>query len=85
MYAIITYQRKRKRAEKGRKWKNRGANSSDMEIIDDTSSPKEANKLTKEQKKKWKRAKNLLNVGEISKAMAAILSNGVADVNDEVL
>ena len=28
---------------------------------------------------------NLLNVGEVSKAMSAILSNGVADVNDEVL
>ena len=41
--------------------------------------------MTKEQKKKFKRAKNLLNVGEVSKAMRAMLSNGVADVNDEVL
>ena len=34
---------------------------------------------------KYKRAKNLVNVGEISKAMGSILSNGVAKVDDEVL
>ena len=31
------------------------------------------------------RAKNLLNVGEVSKAMSAILSSGVAKVDSEVL
>jgi len=35
--------------------------------------------------KKYKRAKSLVNVGEVSKAMSAILSNGVAKVDSEVL
>ena len=35
--------------------------------------------------RKYKRAKNLVNVGEVSKAMSAILSNGVAKVDSEVL
>ena len=30
-------------------------------------------------------ARNLVSVGEVSKAMSAILSNGVAKVNSEVL
>ena len=41
--------------------------------------------LAKEQMKKYKRAKNLVNVGEVSKAMSAILSNGVAKVDGDVL
>ena len=41
--------------------------------------------LTNAQIKMYKRAKNLLNVGEVSKAMSAILSNGVAKVDEEVL
>ena len=41
--------------------------------------------LTTAQITKYKRAKNLVNVREISKAMATILSNGVANVDDEVL
>ena len=35
--------------------------------------------------KKYKRAKNLINVGEVSKAMSAILSDGVAKVDSQVL
>ena len=35
--------------------------------------------------KKYKRAKNLVNVGEISKAVSAILSDGVAKVDAQVL
>ena len=35
--------------------------------------------------KKYKRAKNLVNVGEISKAMSALLSDGVAKVDSQVL
>ena len=34
--------------------------------------------LTESLLKKYKRAKNLVNVGEVSKAMSAIVSNGVA-------
>ena len=41
--------------------------------------------LTSAQMTKYKRAKNLVNVGEISKAMSSILSNGVAKVDDDIL
>ena len=41
--------------------------------------------LTEVWMKKYKRAKNLINVGEVSKAMAAILSDGVAKVDSQVL
>ena len=41
--------------------------------------------LSDAQIKMYKRAKNLVNVGEVSKAMSTILSNGVAKVDSEVL
>ena len=43
------------------------------------------NELSDAQIKMYKRAKNLVNVGEVSKAMSTILSNGVAKVDSEVL
>ena len=42
-------------------------------------------KLTKEQMKMYKRAKNYVNFGELSKAMASIRSNGIAEVTSDVL
>ena len=41
--------------------------------------------LTNTQMKMYKRAKKLLNMGQVSKAMSTILSNGVAKVDSEVL
>ena len=78
-------QERQKLFKKGRKWQYRGANSKEMDIVDSKSSQIEFIALTKEQEKKYKRAKNLLNVGEVSKAMSAVLSNGVAEVDAEVL
>ena len=41
--------------------------------------------LTKVQKNTYKRAKNYVNLGELSKAMTSLRSNGIAEVTDSVL
>ena len=57
------------------------SNDSDFSM----NSGKLGNKLTKEQMMMYKRAKNYVNVGELSKAMSSIRSNGIAEVNNSVL
>ena len=41
--------------------------------------------LTKEQKQRYRRARNYVNVGELGKGMTAIRSNGIAPVDENVL
>ena len=60
-------------------------NARDKYAVDQNSFQKEIGALSNEQKRKFKRVKNLLNVGEVSKAMSALLSNGIAKVDDQVL
>ena len=57
----------------------------DLNICEGKSCQTGPDTLSTEQKKKFKRVKNLINVGEVSKAMSALLSNGVAKVDKEVL
>ena len=47
--------------------------------------PTEGQRLTAEKLRMYKRTKELVNCGELSKAMSTILSNGIARVDDQVL
>ena len=47
--------------------------------------PKRNNVLSREDARKYKKAKDLVNVGEMSKATTTILSNGTAEINNSVL
>ena len=57
----------------------------DQYIVDVKPSQEGSTGLSKEQKRKYKRVKNLLNIGEVSYALSALLRNDVADVDGEIL
>ena len=57
----------------------------DQYIVDVKPSQEGLTGLSKEQNRKYKRVKNLPNVGEVSYAMSALLRNAVADVDGEIL
>ena len=76
---------RQKRFQKGRKWQYNEANLRDKQKADVNNWQAGLSTLTKEEKKKHRRTKNLVTVGEISKAMSVISSNGVAEVDSEVL
>ena len=73
-------QKRKKKAKRG-KWPDT------TETLNSTRSAggREQKNASVESSKGYKRAKELVNAGELSKAMSAILSNGIAPINDDVL
>ena len=76
---------KKKSNQKQKSYLNRKDKSGSRQS--DTGNPDNGNKdePSKEEKQMYRRAKNYVNVGELSKAMTAIRSNGIAAIDDEVL
>ena len=83
--AISIEDQRQKIFKKSKKWPFTEAESDERHSCEGKSYQRRPETLSAEQKKKFKRVKNLINVGEVSKAMSALLSNGVAKVDKEVL